>query len=84
MDADALSHILWENAQLDHMEPLVVKAMFQSKLVVNVEIPDVYPQIKVIQKSLVVDGSPKLTNNDWIREQSEDSSIGPITLLLKF
>ena len=57
--------------------------MLQSKLVVYVEIPDVYPQIKVIQKSLVVDSSPKLTNNDWIREQSEDSSTGPIIQLLK-
>ena len=47
------------------------------------ENPDVYCQIKVIQKSLVVDSSPKLTNNDWIREQSEDSSIGPIIQLLK-
>ena len=65
------------------MEPLVVKAMLQSKLVVNVDIPDVYPQIEVIQKSLVVDSSPKLTNSDWIREQSEDSSIGPIIQLLK-
>ena len=48
VDANALSHILWENAQVDHMEPLVVKTMLQSKLVVNVEIPDVYPQIEVI------------------------------------
>ena len=83
MDADALSHIHWENAQVDCMEPLVVKAMVQSKLVVNVEISDVYPQIEVVQKSSVVDSSPKLTNKDWIREQSEDSSIGPITRLLK-
>ena len=58
VDADALSHIPWENAQVDHIEPLVVKAMLQSKLVVNVEIHDVYPQIEVIQKSLVVDSSP--------------------------
>ena len=75
MDADALSQIPWENAQVDHMEPLVVKAMLQSKLVMNVEIPDVYPQLKAVQKSLVVDSSPKLTNNDWIREQSEDPNI---------
>ena len=49
----------------------------------NVKIPDVYPQIKVVQESLVVDSFPKLTNNDWIREHSEDSSIGPIIHLLK-
>ena len=83
VDAKALSNIPWENAQVDHMEPLVVKAMLQSTLVVNVEIPDVYPQIEVIQKSLVVDSFPKLTNNDWVREQSEDPSNGPIIPLLK-
>ena len=62
VDADALSCIPWENAQVDPMDPLVVKAILQSELDVNVEIPDVYPQIEVVQKSLVVDSSPKLTN----------------------
>ena len=60
------------------MEPLVVKAMLQSKLVMNVEILEVYPQLEVVQKSLVVDSSPKLTNNGWIREQSEDPNISLI------
>ena len=83
VDADALSHIPWENAQVHHMEPLVVKAILKSKLVMNVEIPNVYPQVNVLLKSLVVDSSPKLTNKDWIREQSEDSSIGPFIQLLK-
>ena len=83
MDADALSCILWENAQADHMEPPVVKGMWKSKLLVNVEIPDVHPKSNVIQKSLAVDSSPQLTNSDWIREQSEDHSIGPIVQLLK-
>ena len=53
------------------MEPLIVKTMLQSKLVIDVDIPEMYPQLKVIQKSLVVDSSPKLTHTDWIREQSE-------------
>ena len=83
VDAETLSCIPWEDAQVDHMETSIVKAMLQSKLVVNVEIPDVYPQIEVIQKSLGVDSSPKLTNNDWVREQSEYPSIGPIIQLLK-
>ena len=60
------------------MEPLVVKAMLQSKLVMNVEIPDLYPQLKFVQKSLVVDSSPKLTNKDWIRDQSEDPNISSL------
>ena len=41
-----------------------VKTMLQSKLVTDVGIPDVYPQLNVIQKSMVVDSSPKLTHND--------------------
>ena len=49
----------------------------------NVDIPEVYSQLKVIQKSLVVDSSPKLTNNDWIGEQSDDSDIDFIVQLLK-
>ena len=57
------------------MEPLIVKTMLQPELVTNVDIPEMYPQLKVIQKSMVVDSSPKLTHNDWIREQSEDSDI---------
>ena len=61
VDADALSQIPWENMQVDHMEPLIVKAMLQSKLVMNVDIPEVYPQLEVVQKSLIVDSSPKLT-----------------------
>ena len=60
-----------------------MKTLLQSKLVKDVDIPEVSPQLKVIQKSLVVDSSTKLTNNDWNREQSEDSDINPIILLFK-
>ena len=48
VEADSLSWIPWENTQVDHMEPLIVKTMLQSKLVRNVDIPEVYPQLKVI------------------------------------
>ena len=57
--------------------------MLQSKLVINMDIPEVYPQLEVVQKSLVVDSSPKLTNKDLIREQSEDPDINLIVQLLK-
>ena len=42
-----------------------------------------YPQLKVIQKSMMVDSSPKLTHNNWIREQSEDLDINIIVQSLK-
>ena len=64
VDADVLSHIRWQNTQVDHMESLIVKAMLQSNLVMNVDIPEVYPLLEVVQKSLIMDSSPKLTNND--------------------
>ena len=72
VENDAFSWIPWENTQVDHTDPLIVKAMLQSKLVMNVDIPAVYPQLNAVQKSLVMDSSSKLTNNDCIREQSED------------
>ena len=50
VEADALSWIPWESTQVDHLEPLIVKTMLQSKLVMDVDIPAVYPQLKVIQK----------------------------------
>ena len=61
VDADALSHIPWKKTQVDHMEPLIVRAMLQPKLMMNVDIPEVYPQLDIVQKSLIVDSSPKLT-----------------------
>ena len=57
--------------------------MLQSKLVTDVDIPEVYRQLKVIQKSMVVDSSPKLTHNVFIKEQPEDSDINLIVQLLK-
>ena len=68
---------------MDCLEPLIVKTMLQSKLVMDVDIPEMDTQLKVIQKSMVADSSPKLRQNDWIMEQSEDSNINLIVKLLK-
>ena len=57
--------------------------MLQSKLADSVGVPEICPQLNVIQKSMVVDSSPKLTHNDWIKEQSEDSDISLLVQLLK-
>ena len=64
VEVDALSQIPWENKQVDHMEPLIVMTMLQSKLATNVSIPMMYPHLKVIQKSMAVDTIPKLTHDD--------------------
>ena len=39
--------------------------------------------IEGYNNSLVVDSSPKLTNSDWMKQQSEDSDINLIIQLLK-
>ena len=83
VEADELSRIPWENTQVDHIEPVIMKTMLQSKLVTNVGIPDLDSQLNVIQKSMAVNSSAKLTHSDWIKEQSEDSDINHIVQLLK-
>ena len=65
------------------MEPLIGKTMLQSKLVTDVGVPGVFPQLNLIQKSMVVDSLPKLTCNDWIKEQAKDLDINLIIQLLK-
>ena len=64
VEAEDLSQIPWENMQVDNLEPLIVKTMLQLKLANDVGVPEIYPQLNVIQKSLVVDSLPKLTHCD--------------------
>ena len=45
VDADALSRIPWENTQVDHLEPLIVHTMLQSKLETEIGIPEEYSQV---------------------------------------
>ena len=68
---------------MDHVEPLIVKTMLQSKLETEVGIPDVSPQLNFILKSMVVDSSLKLTHDDWVKEQFEGPDIGLLVQLLK-
>ena len=42
VEADALLRIPWENTQVHHLEPLIVKTMLQSKLMTGVGLPE-YP-----------------------------------------
>ena len=83
VEADALSHIPWENVQLKHMEPLVVKPMLQSGIRSESSFLDEYSPAKVLLKSMVVDGMPTLTQKDWIKEQTDDADIGKVIQLLK-
>ena len=81
--ADALSCIPWENRQVDHMEPLIVKIMLQSKLESETILPNKCPPVKFLLKSMIVDSTFKLTQNDCLKEQMADTDIGKMTQLLK-
>ena len=83
MEVDALSRTPWENTQVVNMESLIVKTMLQSKLMNDVSMPEIESHLNLIQKSMVMDSTPKLTHGDWIIEQSKDSDISHIIQLLK-
>ena len=63
VEADDLSRIPWENTQVNHLEPLIVNTMLQSKLETEIGIPEEYSWLNVIQKSMVVNSTPKLTHS---------------------
>ena len=83
VEADPLSRIPWENTQVDHLEPLVVHTMLQSKLEAEMGIPEEYSQLNVIQKEMLVSSTPKLTQCEWVKEQHKDLDIGAAIQLLK-
>ena len=83
MEADALSHIPWESTQKEEVEPLIVKAMLQSKIEPGVDVPEEYLPKRLLLKSMTMDTTLKLTQKDWIKEQMEDVDISKIVQLLK-
>ena len=83
VEADALSRIPWENTQVDHLEPLIVQMTLQSKLETEMGIPEKYLPLNVIQKEMLVNSTPKLTQSEWVKEQCEDVDIGATIQLLK-
>ena len=47
--------------QVDHMEPLIVKTMLQSKLESETKPPNEHPPVNLLLKSMTVDSTLKLT-----------------------
>ena len=78
-----MSRIPWENTQVDHLEPLIVQTILQSKLETEMGIPEKYSPLNVIQKEMLVNSTPKLTQHEWVKEQHEDVDIGTTIQLLK-
>ena len=80
---DALSRIPWESAQVENVEPLIVKTMLQSKLKSDISFPEKYFPKKVLLKNMIVDTTLKLTQKDCIKEQADDVDLNKIVQLLK-
>ena len=80
---DALSCIPWESTQIEHMEPLIVKTMLQSKLKSEISFPEEHFPVKLLLKSMTVDTTLRLTQKDWVKEQMDDDDINKIVQLLK-
>ena len=83
VEADALSRIPWENTQVDHLEPLIIQTMLQSKLETEMGILEKYSLLNVLQKERLVNSTPKLTQHEWVKEQHEDVGISATIQLLK-
>ena len=83
MEADALLCIPWESTQVEHMEPLVVKTMLQSKLESEISFPEEHLPVNLLLKSMTMDTTLKLTQKDWVKEQMDDSDVNKIVQLLK-
>ena len=83
VEADALSHIHWESAQIEHIEPLIVKTMSQSKMESEINFPEEHFPEKLLLKSMTVDTTLKLTQKDWVKEQMADVDVNKIVQLLK-
>ena len=83
VEADALLCIPWESAQVEHMEPLLVKTMLQSKLESEISFPEELFPVKLLLKSMTVDITLKLTQKDWVKEQMDDVDVNKIVKLLK-
>ena len=83
VEADSLSRIPLENTQVNHLEPLIVNTMLQSKLETEIGTPEEYSQLNVVQKGMVANSTPKLTHSEWVKQQHEDSDIGFVIQLLK-
>ena len=83
VEADALLHIPWESAQVEHMQPLIVKTMLQSKLESEISFPEEHFPEKLLLKSMTVDTTLKLTQKDWVKEQMDDVDVNKIVQLLK-
>ena len=68
---------------MDYLELLIVQTVLQCKLETEMGIPEKYSPLNVIQKEMLVNSMPKLTQHEWVKEQCEDVDMGATIHLLK-
>ena len=70
-----MSRIQWE-------DPLVVKAVLQKGKNTDTAIPEPF-EMTILAKNVQLAGVPKISNQNWQKEQSNDIDIGPVIELVK-
>ena len=83
VEVDALSCLPCRSTQMERVEPLVAKAMLQSKIEPGTDISEEYLPKEILLKSMAIDTMPILNPRDWIKEQMGDVNIYKILQLLE-
>ena len=83
VEVDAVLCIPWESAQVEHMKPLIVKTMLQSKLESEISCSEEHFPVKLLLKNMTMDTTLKLTQKDWVKKQMDDVDVNKIVQLLK-
>ena len=78
IDADALSRIKWQ-----HDDAVVVKAILARGLNANIMIPQPFEQNTIQCHNINLAGAPKISKEEWVKEQSADEDIGPVVKLVR-
>ena len=69
--------------QAERVEPLVAKAMLQSKIEPGTNVSEEYLPKEILLKSMAIDTMPILNPKDWVKEQMGDVDIYKIIQLLE-
>ena len=76
-EADALSRVKWH-----HEDDVQVKAILARGSNADTTIPLGISSSSVNCNNMQVNSTPKLAQEDWIKEQSNDGDIGPVVELV--
>ena len=77
-EADTLSRVKWH-----HEDDVKVKAILARSSNVDTTIPLAISSSSVHCNNMQVNSTPKLAQEDWIKEQSNDGDIGPVVELVQ-